>query len=267
VDQADKLEEVWEHRKPSIVIHLAAQAGVRHSIDHPETYIRSNLVGTYNILEMCRRFSTSHLLAASTSSVYGANTEYPFSEQHKTATPMSLYAATKGATELVGHSYSHLFGIPMTFFRFFTVYGEWGRPDMALFKFTRSILADQPIDIYNGGKMRRDFTYVGDLVESVVRLAESPPEASGPHTASPVAPFRIVNIGKGEKEDLMSLVSEVEKAAGKSAIKNFLPMQPGDVLETHANVEVLKAITGYKPETPLSVGVPKFVSWFKDHYF
>ncbi|MCO7237466.1 NAD-dependent epimerase/dehydratase family protein, partial [Cobetia sp. Dlab-2-U] len=266
VDEAGQLQEVWEQERPDIVIHLAAQAGVRHSIDHPETYIRSNLVGTYNVLEMCRQYQITHLLAASTSSVYGANTTYPFSEQHQTATPMSLYAATKGANELVGHSYSHLFNIPMTFFRFFTVYGEWGRPDMALFKFTRSILSGEPIDIYNNGKMRRDFTYIGDLVESVVRLAVTPPVPGGQYTASTVAPYRIVNIGKGSTDDLMSLVSEVEKATGRRAIRNFLPMQPGDVPETHADVSVLEAVTGYRPDTPLCVGIPAFVSWYRAYY-
>ncbi|QQQ18216.1 NAD-dependent epimerase/dehydratase family protein [Brevundimonas vitis] len=262
------LTRAWEEARPDVVVHLAAQAGVRYSIDHPDSYVGSNLIGTYNILEAARRFKPRHLLAASTSSVYGANTEMPFRETDRAVHPVSLYAATKGATELMGHSYSHLFGIPTTFFRFFTVYGPWGRPDMALFKFTRAILAGEPIEVYGEGKMSRDFTYVDDLIEGIVRLAEAVPQSAAAEgdTLSPVAPFRVVNIGGGTPSGLMDYIAELERALGREAIKTFLPMQDGDVTATFASADLLENITGYRPMTPISVGVPAFVDWYRDHY-
>lgn len=262
------LDAAWDEARPDAVVHLAAQAGVRYSIDHPETYVSANLIGTFNVLEAARRTPPGHLLAASTSSAYGANTEMPFRETDRAVHPLTLYAATKGATELMGHSYSHLFGVPTTFFRFFTVYGPWGRPDMALFKFTRAILAGEPIEIYGEGKMSRDFTYIDDLVESIVRLiplAPIPADVPG-DTLSPAAPFRMVNIGGGMPTGLMDYVTALEDALGMEAIKAFLPMQDGDVPATFASADLLEALIGYKPSTPVSQGVPAFVAWYRDHY-
>ena len=234
----------------------------------PESYVAANLIGTFNLLELARRHPVRHLLAASTSSVYGANTDMPFTETQRTATPLSFYAATKGATELMGHSYAHLFKTPTTFFRFFTVYGPWGRPDMALFKFTRAILAGEPIDVYNNGDMVRDFTYVDDLAEAIVRLTEAVPagEPVEGDSLSPVAPFRVVNIGAGRKTQLMDYIGELERALGREAIKNFLPMQQGDVPATEASSALLRRLTGFAPSTPPSVGVPAFVDWYRAHY-
>lgn len=263
------LETAWEAANPDVVIHLAAQAGVRYSIENPEAYVSSNLVGTFNVLEAARRFRPQHLLAASTSSAYGANLEMPFRETDRSVHPLTFYAATKAATELMGHSYSHLFDIPTTFFRFFTVYGPWGRPDMALFKFTKNILADQPIDVFGEGQMSRDFTYIDDLVEGIVRLADTAPgrEPVGPSdTLSPVAPYRLVNIGGGLPSSLMDYIRELETALGREAQKNFLPMQDGDVRATFAAADLLHALTGFKPSTPISVGVPAFVEWYRGHY-
>lgn len=260
---------VWEAFRPDAVVHLAAQAGVRYSIDHPDTYVASNLIGTFNVIELARHTRPAHLLVASTSSVYGANREMPFRESERCATPLTFYAATKGATELMGHSYANLFGIPMTFFRFFTVYGPWGRPDMALFKFTSAVLNGQPIDVYNHGDMVRDFTFADDLAEAVVRLIDAVPGA-GPVIAgdslSPVAPFRIVNIGQGEPVRLLDYVAEIEKALGMTAVKNLMPMQDGDVPATHAATDLLFALTGYRPSTPVSIGVPAFIDWYRAHY-
>ncbi|HYD27816.1 NAD-dependent epimerase/dehydratase family protein [Brevundimonas sp.] len=266
-DQAD-LNRAWERAAPDVVIHLAAQAGVRYSINHPEAYVSSNLIGTFNVLEAARRFQPKHLLAASTSSAYGANSEMPFREADKAVHPLTLYAATKSATELMGHSYSHLFGVPTTFFRFFTVYGPWGRPDMALFKFTKAILADEAIEVYGQGEMSRDFTFVDDLIEGVVRLTASVP-GSDPvigDTLSPVAPFRLVNVGGGAPNNLMDYIAELEKALGRKAKKHFLPMQDGDVRATFASSDLLQRLTGYKPSTPISSGVPAFVAWYREHY-
>ncbi|MDP3377319.1 MAG: NAD-dependent epimerase/dehydratase family protein, partial [Brevundimonas sp.] len=246
-----------------------AQAGVRYSIDHPEVYVASNLVGTFNVLEAARRHPVKHLLAASTSSAYGANTEMPFRETDKAVHPMTLYAATKSATELMGHSYAHLFGTPTTFFRFFTVYGPWGRPDMALFKFAKLMLEGKPIEVYGEGKMSRDFTFVEDLVEAIVRLVHVVPGTAPPvegDTLSHAAPFRLVNIGGGKPSPLMDYIAELEKALGKQADKQFLPMQDGDVPDTTASPDLLERLTGYKPETPISVGVPAFVGWFRQRY-
>jgi UDP-glucuronate 4-epimerase len=270
LDLEDKaaLNRAWEAAAPDVVIHLAAQAGVRYSIDHPEAYVSSNLVGTFNVLEAARRFQPKHLLAASTSSAYGANTEMPFRETDRAVHPLTLYAATKSATELMGHSYSHLFRVPTTFFRFFTVYGPWGRPDMALFKFTKAIMADEAIEVYGQGEMSRDFTFVDDLVEGIVRLSATIP-GSDPvpgDTLSPVAPFRLVNVGGGAPSNLMDYIGELERALGREAKKTFLPMQDGDVRATYASADLLEHLTGYKPSTPISIGVPAFVDWYRAHY-
>lgn len=268
IDDMPAFAAAWESIRPEVVIHLAAQAGVRYSIDYPETYVQSNLIGTFNVLELARRTQPRHLLAASTSSVYGGNTDMPFTETQKVATPLTFYAATKGATELMAHSYAHLFGVPTTMFRFFTVYGPWGRPDMALFKFARAIDHGEPLDVYNRGEMVRDFTYVEDLAEAVVRLADATPgkEPVEGDSLSPVAPFRTVNIGQGEPVKLMDYIAEIERAMGKPAKLNLLPMQPGDVPATEASAVLLKRLTGYAPATPVAVGVPAFVRWYREHY-
>ncbi|NBB52500.1 NAD-dependent epimerase/dehydratase family protein [Rhizobium sp. CRIBSB] len=268
LEDAPALNAAWDEAAPDVVVHLAAQAGVRYSIDHPDAYVSANLVGTFNVLEAARRAPPGHLLAASTSSAYGANTQMPFCETDTAVHPMTLYAATKAAGELMGHSYSHLFGVPTTFFRFFTVYGPWGRPDMALFKFTRAILAGEPIEIYGQGEMSRDFTYIDDLVESIVRLADTPPKAPGVEgdTLSPVAPFRMVNVGGGMPTGLMDYVAALEAALGMEAQKTFLPMQDGDVPATFASADLLERLIGYRPSTPVSVGVPAFVDWYRSHY-
>lgn len=263
-----ELDRAWAAAEPDVVVHLAAQAGVRYSIDHPEAYVSSNLVGTFNVLEAARRFQPKHLLAASTSSAYGANNKMPFRETDNAVHPLTLYAATKGATELMGHSYSHLFGVPTTFFRFFTVYGPWGRPDMALFKFAKAILAGEAIEIYGQGEMSRDFTFIDDLVEGVVRLVDTIPSTDPVegNTLSPVAPFRLVNVGGGAPSNLMDFIGELEKALGQVAKKIFLPMQDGDVRATFASADLLERLTGYKPSTPISVGVPAFVTWYREHF-
>lgn len=269
LEDAEILNAAWAKAKPEVVIHLAAQAGVRYSIDHPEVYVSSNLVGTFNVLEAARRHPVKHLLAASTSSAYGANIDLPFRETDKAVHPITLYAATKSATELMAHSYAHLFGTPTTFFRFFTVYGPWGRPDMALFKFAKLMLEGKPIEVYGEGEMSRDFTFVDDLVESIVRLADVIPGTAPPvegDTLSPVAPFRLVNIGGGKPSPLMDYIAELEGAIGQTATKDFLPMQEGDVPNTTASPDLLERLIGYKPETPISVGVPAFVGWFRQRY-
>lgn len=262
------LMEAWSTFSPDVVFHLAAQAGVRHSITHPASYIQANLIGTFNVLEAARRYPPKHLLAASTSSAYGANLEMPFHEGDRAAHPMSLYAATKGATELMGHSYAHLYGTPTTFFRFFTVYGPWGRPDMALFKFANLMLNGEPIEVYGHGQMSRDFTFIDDLVESMVRLAGvipgDTPVFEG-DSLSRVAPYRLVNIGGGKPTPLLEYIAELEKALGVVSEKIFLPMQEGDVPDTTASPDILHRLTGYKPDTPVSVGVPAFAAWFAKH--
>lgn len=251
-----------------VVVHLAAQAGVRYSIEAPRSYVEANLIGTYEVLEAARAVQPSHLLIASTSSVYGANAEMPYAEVHKADHPMSFYAATKKAGEAMAHSYAHLYGIPTTMFRFFTVYGPWGRPDMALFKFVRAILNGEPIDIYNHGEMRRDFTYVDDLVEGIVRLIGVPPAASvgAADSLSPVAPWRVVNVGNGAPVGLMDFVQAVEAALGMQAEKRFLPMQPGDVPATWADATLIEALTGPLPRTEIGEGVRRFVAWYRDFY-
>lgn len=258
------ITQAWEQAKPDVVIHLAAQAGVRYSIDHPDSYIASNLIGTFHVLQLARTHGVKHLLAASTSSAYGANTEMPFTETQSFSHPLTLYAATKGATELMGHAYANLFSIPTTFFRFFTVYGPWGRPDMALFKFADAILEDRPIDVYNNGQMSRDFTFIDDLVEAIVRLVPCVPAQPGVagDSLSPVAPYRLVNIGGGQQTSLMDYIACLEQALGRVAQRNYLPMQTGDVPATFASSALLQTLTGFKPSTPVSLGVKAFVDWY-----
>jgi len=254
------------------VVHLAAQAGVRYSIDAPETYVQSNLIGTFNLLEAVRNNPVPHLLMASTSSIYGANTKMPYAETDRTVSQMSFYAATKAANEAMAHSYAHLYGQPTTMFRFFTVYGDWGRPDMAYFKFTNKIMKGEPIDVYNQGQMRRDFTFVDDLVEALVRLIDARPErpnnpsdiAEG-DSLSPVAPFRVVNIGNANPVGLLEFIETLESAIGKKAVKTMLPMQPGDVKATWADTQLLHRLTGYRPSTPLAQGLTRFAQWYRDY--
>ncbi len=254
------------------VVHLAAQAGVRYSIENPHAYVDSNLVGFINVLEGCRHNSVEHLVYASSSSVYGANTRLPFSVHDNVDHPVSLYAASKKANELMAHAYSHLYRLPTTGLRFFTVYGPWGRPDMALFVFTRNILAGEPIDVFNYGKHRRDFTYIDDIVEGVVRVldqvAEPNPEWSGdtPDSASSLAPYRLYNIGNNEAIDLERYIELLEACLGRKASKNLLPLQPGDVPDTFADVNALVEDLGYRPSTPVEVGIRRFVDWYREYY-
>ena len=261
---------VIEEERPEVIIHLAAQAGVRYALEHPEAYVSSNLVGSFNLLEICRQRPVQHFLMASTSSVYGANTEMPFGETDPTDTPLTIYSATKRGTELIGHCYAHLWKQPVTVFRFFTVYGPWGRPDMALFKFTDAILKDQPIDVYDHGRMERDFTYIDDLVEGIVRLIPKRPVVGEPAGAmdslSPVAPFRVVNIGNGAPVNLMDFIAAIEAALGKSARRNYMEMQPGDLPKTWANADLLEALTGFRPNYPIAKGIQEFVAWFREYY-
>lgn len=256
--------------KPDVIVHLAAQAGVRYSLENPRAYVDANVVGTLNVMEAARAANVQHLLMASTSSVYGANTEMPFDEDQKTDTPLTIYAATKKANEAMGHAWAHIHQIPITMFRFFTVYGPWGRPDMALFKFTKGILEGTPIDIYNHGEMYRDFTYVADLVRGIRGLMDAVPEsgdaASKTDSLSPVAPYRVVNIGNSDKVRLLDFIEAIEDELGKKAIRNLMPMQTGDVPATWADATLLQDLTGYKPETPFREGVAKFVQWYRDYY-
>ena len=267
------LARIFADEQPDIVIHLAAQAGVRHSINHPRSYLESNLVGTFELLEAARAHPPQHMLLASTSSAYGANTEMPYRETMKADHPLSFYAATKKATEAMAHSYAHLFDLPVTMFRFFTVYGPWGRPDMALFKFTRAMLEGEPIDVYNHGEMMRDFTYVEDLAEAVRRLVDAPPvRPQGPgdiaegDSLSPVAPWRVVNIGNSQPVQLSDMIGAIEDALGIKAKRNLMPMQPGDVPATWADAELLRTLTGYVPQTDIREGVQRFVAWYRDYY-
>jgi UDP-glucuronate 4-epimerase len=267
------IHDLMEAHRPDALIHLAAQAGVRYSIDHPESYVEANLIGTFRILEAMRAFPPSHSLLASTSSVYGANTEMPYAETQKADTQMSFYAATKKATEAMAHSYAHLYDLPTTMFRFFTVYGPWGRPDMAPYKFTRAILEGRPIDVYNHGNMSRDFTYIDDLVDGIVRLIEAVPVRPGPDDTIPegdslssVAPYRIVNIGNSEPVALMDFIGAIEAATGTTAQKNFMDMQPGDVPATWADASLLQSLTGYRPRTGIQEGVARWVAWYRDYY-
>ncbi|MDJ0629923.1 MAG: NAD-dependent epimerase/dehydratase family protein [Rhodobacter sp.] len=260
---------LMERHAPDVVVHLAAQAGVRYSIEAPRSYVEANLIGTYEVLEAARAVPPRHLMLASTSSVYGANETMPYAEIHKADSQMSFYAATKKATEVMAHSYAHLYGLPVTMFRFFTVYGPWGRPDMALFKFVKAILEGKPIDVYNHGDMRRDFTFVDDLVEGLMRLRSAVPgtEPVGEmDSLSPVAPFRVVNIGNGAPVPLMEFVRAVEAALGRKADINFMDMQPGDVPATWADASLLQALVGPLPKTPLEEGVRRFVDWYRELY-
>ena len=273
-DLADReaMECAFAEHRPEVVIHLGAQAGVRYSIANPHIYVASNLTGFLHVLEGCRQHGVGHLVYASTSSVYGANTTMPFSVHHQADHPLSLYAATKKSNELMAHSYAHLHGLPVTGLRFFTVYGPWGRPDMALFLFTKAILEDRPIDVFNHGRMQRDFTYVDDIVEGVIRTADRPaasdPDWSGadadPATSS--APYRLYNIGNSRPTELMRYIEVIEEALGRKAILNMMPMQPGDVPATWADVGDLVRDTGYAPVTPIETGVRRFVDWYRDYY-
>ncbi len=274
LDLADRpgMTALFEREKFPRVIHLAAQAGVRYSLTHPHAYIDSNVVGFMNVLEGCRYTGVEHLVYASTSSVYGANTKMPFSVHQSANHPLSMYAATKKANELMAHTYSYLHGLPTTGLRFFTVYGPFGRPDMALFLFTRNILAGKPIDVFNYGHHRRDFTYVDDIVEGVIRacdrIAKPDPAWNGdePDPATSRAPYRLYNIGNNRPTELMRYIEVIEQTLGRKAVKNLLPMQPGDVPETYADVEDLVRDVGYRPATPVEVGVKRFIEWYLGYY-
>jgi UDP-glucuronate 4-epimerase len=267
------LQDVASSFRPDVIVHLAAQAGVRYSIDNPRAYLDSNIIGTFNVMETARAVGVSHLLMASTSSVYGANTQMPFTETERVATPLTFYAASKLANEAMGHSYAHIYNLPITMFRFFTVYGPWGRPDMAYFKFVRNIVEGKAIDIYNNGEMWRDFTYVEDLVRGIAGLIDAVPEGQdrteevrGGDSLSPAAPFRVVNVGNSEKVRLLDFIEAIETEIGTAAIRNYMPMQQGDVHATWADASLLQNLTGYKPQTPFREGVARFVNWYRDYY-
>ena len=274
LDLADRpgVEALFAELAPDYVVNLAAQAGVRYSLTNPHAYVDSNVVGFTNILEGCRHAGTKHLVYASSSSVYGANTQMPFSEHHGVDHPVSMYAATKRANELMAHTYSHLYGLPTSGLRFFTVYGPWGRPDMALFLFTRAILAGKPIEVFNEGRMMRDFTYIDDIITGVERLvdhiAAPNPRWSGdaPDPATSYAPFRLYNIGNNNPVELLRLIEVLEQAIGKTAEKIMLPLQPGDVPATYADVADLNAAVGFRPDTAIEEGVARFVAWYRDYY-
>ncbi len=269
---ADTLDRLFTEHAPQRVVNLAAQAGVRYSLQNPGAYVETNLVGFGLLLEACRRHEIEHLVYASSSSVYGANTRMPFSERDNVDHPLSMYAATKKANELMAHTYSHLYRLPCTGLRFFTVYGPWGRPDMALFKFTRAILANEPIDVYHHGRHRRDFTYIDDIVEGVVRVLDQPARAdtnwSGeqPDPATSAAPYRIYNIGNQRPVELLRYIEVLEECLGRKAEKNLLPMQAGDVPDTYADVSALTAAVDYRPTTEVEEGVAAFVDWYRDYY-
>ena len=269
----DGLFDLADRAKPTHIVHLAAQAGVRYSLENPQAYVDSNLTGFVNMLEVARAIKPVHFVYASTSSVYGANKAMPFAEHHSASHPVSLYAASKRANEMMAHSYAHLFKIPCTGLRFFTVYGPWGRPDMAPFKFTARIFAGDPIDVYNGGKMMRDFTFIDDIVDGVVRVTDHPAfvdESWNPMNPSPngsgVAPYRVFNIGRGEPVDLMDFIATLEKHIGKQAVRNMMPMQAGDVEGTWCDVSALHKAVGYQPKVGLDEGLEKTVAWFREYY-
>jgi UDP-glucuronate 4-epimerase len=272
IAERDELDKLFAASKFDVVINLAAQAGVRYSLVNPHAYIRSNIDGFVNILEACRHSAVRHLIYASSSSVYGAVTKMPFSVHQNVDHPISIYGASKKANELLAHSYSHLFGLPTTGLRFFTVYGPWGRPDMALFIFTRAILANEPIQIFNHGRMARDFTYIDDIVEGVVRLVDRLPtpnanwSGDSPDPATSAAPYRVYNIGSHRPESVMHLVEVLESYLGRKAVKQFLPMQQGDVPATYADVDDLARDIGFAPRTPLETGVERFVEWYRSFY-
>jgi len=272
LEDREALDTVFRDHKPSRVVNLAAQAGVRYSLTHPHTYVDSNVVGFLNILENCRNLQVEHLVYASSSSVYGANTHMPFSTHDNVDHPVSLYAASKKANELMAHTYSHLYRIPTTGLRFFTVYGPWGRPDMALFIFTQNILAGKPIDVFNFGECRRDFTYIDDIVEGVVRVIDRVPQPNAswdgerPDPASSVAPYRLYNIGNNQPIKLTKFIELLEAELGKKAEKNLLPLQPGDVPATYADVDDLMTDVGFRPAMPIEEGIRRFVAWYREYY-
>ena len=272
VSDRDAMRAFFGRVRPRLVVHLAARAGVRHSIEDPYAYADANLVGFLNVLEGCRHGAVEHLVFASTSAVYGANRKLPFSVHDSAEHPLSLYGASKKANEMMAHAYSHLYGLPATGVRFFTVYGPWGRPDMALFKFTRNILAGEPIDVYNHGRHRRDFTYVDDLVEAMALTLPHPPapnpgwDARAPDPATSRAPYRLLNIGNHAPVDLDRYIEAIEKCVGRTAVRNLLPLQPGDVPDTFADVRDLTALTGFRPRTSIEEGVPRFVRWYREYY-
>ena len=270
-DQA-RLDAEIDAFAPDVIVHLAAQAGVRYSLENPRAYIDANVIGTFNVMEAARRLGVQHLLMASTSSVYGANTEMPFTETEKADTQLTIYAATKKANEAMAHSYAHLWDLPVTMFRFFTVYGPWGRPDLALYKFVDAILEGRPIDIYNHGDMYRDFTYVDDLVRGIRLLIDAVPErpADGVvpegDSLSPVAPYRVVNIGNSDKVRLLDFVDAIEDCLGQKAIRNYMDMQPGDVPATWSDATLLQRLTGFRPQTDVRDGIARFVDWYREYY-
>lgn len=273
LEDQELFDRVADDFVPDVIVHLAGQAGVRYSLEDPRSYLDANVIGTFTVMEAARRLEVEHLLMASTSSVYGANTDMPFSEMDKADNQLTIYAATKKATESMGHAYAHLWGLPTTMFRFFTVYGPWGRPDLALFKFVDAILDGRPIDIYNHGDMFRDFTYVDDLVRGIILLIdavperpESPDDIQPGDSLSPVAPYRVVNIGKSDKVRLLDFVDAIEQALGQPAIRNYMPMQKGDVPATWANAELLQHLTGYRPQTEIRDGIDRFVAWYREYY-
>lgn len=265
-------DQVANEFAPDVIVHLAAQAGVRYSLENPRAYLDANVIGTFNVMEAARRLEVKHLLMASTSSVYGANTELPFTETEKADTQLTIYAVTKKATESMAHSYAHLWNLPTTMFRFFTVYGAWGRPDLALYKFVAAMIEDRPIDIYNHGDMYRDFTYVEDLVRGIRLLIDAVPErpeggiVPEGDSLSPVAPYRVVNIGNSDKVKLLDFIDAIEDVLGKKAIRNYMPMQMGDVPATWANASLLHSLTGYRPQTEFRDGIARFVDWYRDYY-
>lgn len=272
IEAEGRMMSLFEEHHPDFVIHLAAQAGVRYSIENPRSYLESNIIGTFEILEAARAYPPKHMLLASTSSAFGANTKMPYRETDKADHQVSFYAATKKSTEVMAHSYAHLFGLPITMFRFFTVYGPWGRPDMALFKFTKAIYEDRPIDVYNYGDMKRDFTYIDDLIQGIRLLMDAVPETPVDgkvpegDSLSPVAPHRIVNIGNSEAVQLTDFIEAIETATGQKAQRNLMPMQAGDVPATWADSHLLQSLTGYTPKTSVKEGVKAFVDWYHDYY-
>ena len=272
LEDKNAVDQAFKTHQPQRVVNLAAQAGVRYSLSNPQAYIDSNITGFLNILEACRHFGTEHLVYASSSSVYGANTKMPFSERDNVDHPVSLYAATKKSNELMAHTYSHLFNIPTTGLRFFTVYGPWGRPDMAPIIFADKILRGETIDVFNYGKHRRDFTYIDDIVSGIIHALDNPARANSnwtgnnPDPASSLAPYRIYNIGSNNPVELLRFIELMEQGLGKKAVKNLLPMQPGDVPDTYANVDSLANAVGYKPQTSIEEGVERFIQWYRDYY-
>ena len=271
IGDMDALRAAFEDARPERVMHLAAQAGVRHSLEHPRHYVDTNVVGSFNVVELCREFGVGHLLLASTSSAYGASTDYPFHETDRAAFPLTIYAATKLASEMIAHSHSHLHGVPTTALRFFTVYGPWGRPDMAPMLFATAMSRGEPIRVFNHGDMHRDFTHIDDLTEAMAQLADHPPVRGQPvqgvtDSLSPVAPFRVVNIGNAEPVRLLDFIQTLERHLGVEARLDMQPMQPGDVVRTHADTSLLEALTGGRPRGDLDAGVADFVRWFRDYH-